>query len=193
MSDRGRFITITLVVLFLVFLGWLLFHGGSKPANQPGTKKVIVLTDYTDTDSAVRFTLDGQINSEEKHRIIRITVGRNSRNIDVLQGYENHLLKSESFANNEAAYNVFLHALQGQSYTVERKVKDKDPTGKCPLGYRYSYELINDTDELQNLWTTTCSGSVTGTFGGKTTTVNQLFQLQIPDYNKFTQDVQLTS
>src|SRR5258708_7185593 len=102
-----RYVVILFIIALFVFLGVLLFgHGPSKPA--PIAAKN--LYDYANTDVDVRLTIDGEINGNEDHRQIVITVGRDRRTLQVNKGYQGAILKSESLGNNTDAYNAFLHA-----------------------------------------------------------------------------------
>jgi hypothetical protein len=179
---RLRSIIALLVAIILVAIGVILFRGGSGPRQPiPEPKQ---LPDYANTSASVRFTYDGIINGESAHRAIRITVNRNQRLLEVLQGYSGNVIQSSSEQNTEAAYNVFLHALANAGFSKTRKTSNRDVTGACPLGNRFIYELIdtgsNATDAMT--WSTTCGGL--GTFGGNRPNIQTLFQRQITDYDR---------
>jgi hypothetical protein len=101
------------------------------------------------------------------------------------------VIETHNFDNTEAAYNVFLRAIDGGGFTRKSATyKDDNELGKCPLGYRYIYELNDGGDVLSRSWSSTC-GSGLGTFGGNASLMQSLFQLQITDYNKLTNNVVL--
>ncbi len=191
MRYYARYIIIGIIVLVLLFFSgrfvWRLVFHRAASTNQAR----INLTDYITPDTYVRVTMRGIVNSEEKHRNIRITVSQNQRNIDVLQGYQNHLLKSQTLDNNASAYNVFMHALQRQNFTGVRQDRLKDSTGACSLGNVYTYELVNGSQQVLQSWSATCIGQ--GTFAGNNANTLTLFQRQIPDYMRYVQDVSLNT
>lgn len=183
-----RYIAGVIAVILLLFLGIILFRGPSKPKEPAVAGKK--LPDYSSTDAQVRLTIDGVINSEEQHRAVKITIGKDQRSIDIIQGYQNHLLKTQVYGNNQSAYFQFLSAINLLGYTKERKTLNNDISGQCPLGSRFSYELINAGDADFDRWNTSC-GSGLGTFGSQSpSTVRTLFERQIPDYNTLIQGVQ---
>jgi len=174
-------------VIILIFLGIILLRGPKKPTSVTPAK---TLPEYSNTDALVRLTMDGIIDGEENHRAIKITIGRDQRSIDIIQGYQNHLLNTQVYTNNESAYKVFLSALNLLGYTKERKRSNTDKTGQCPLGSRFTYELINTGDTDLDLWNTSC-GSGLGTFGSsQPATVRTLFERQIPNFQQLIQSVQ---
>ncbi len=186
-----RYIIIGILLLVVFFFGFrfawrLVFRRTGTPA-QPK----VVLTNYITPDSYVRLTMRGIVNSEEHHRNIRITVSQSQRSIDILQGYQNHLLKSETLDNNASAYDVFMHALQRQNFTGIRNDRSADSTGACSLGNVFTYELVNGSQQVLQSWSATCSAL--GTYTGNTPNTLTLFQRQIPDYGKFIQGVSLST
>ena len=170
---------------------------GGGNGDKPKTTNVVTLKslpNYANTGATVSWTVQGRVNGDEMHRSIRVTVGENERVLQVIQGYNNQVITSQVFPNNPAAYDVFLRSIGGQGFLLHAKpqkppVSDNE-NGYCPLGYRYIYELNQGDKELSRLWSSTC-GTKVGTFGGAPSTLQSLFQLQIPDYNQLTSGVQL--
>ncbi len=186
-----RYIIIALIALVFFIFGvrfvWRLF---TKPVNTsriPNQK----LIDYVAQDSYVRVTIRGIVNSQEKHRVIRITVSKDQRSIDILQGYQSHLLRNQTLGNNQPAYETFLSALQRQNYLATRNPNQENSTGACSLGNIYTFELINKGQQVMSSWSGTCNA--VGTFAGNTANSLTLFQRQIPDYSIYTRDVSLNS
>lgn len=180
------FITLVLITAMIV-LGVVLFGGNSKPSKD-GTTSVKSLADMSSTVSKVRLTVDGRINGDDEHRQIVITIGRNNRTIRVIQGYEGRAIKTKSFRSNEKAYNIFLHALEHNGFTKERKTKITDDKGVCAQGHRFIYEVI-DSDDDKRLWSTSCGGF--GTFAGQPTVTRSLFIAQITGYEQIIASVNL--
>lgn len=179
-------------IIFIVILVMLFGGGGKKPTTPVNVIKP--LGDYADTTALVSFTVDGIVNGDEMHRSIRITVDANQRQLDVLQGYNPQVITSKTFVNNQEAYRVFLKSI-GNSGFVAKDKKSKapaDPAGLCPLGFRYILNLNQDGDDLSNLWTSSC-GKAVGNSAGALTTIQALFQDQIPSYSTLTSQVNLSA
>lgn len=186
-----RYIIGFIIFLALIFFGVKLFQSATKSSAPKTTPaKAISLPDYASTTAQVRFIQDGPINSNEKHRTIQITIGRDQRTIDIIQGYEGNMLNTQTLTNNQTSYNVFLNALNNVGFMRQKKtVKNTDETGQCPLGFRFTYQLMNtgSSDTDKTTWSTSC-GSL-GTFAGNASMVMSLFQRQIPEYQKLTQSI----
>ena len=139
------------------------------------------LTDYAATETVMRMIEEGPINADEKHRSIKVVVGRSSNTIDLVQGYEGHVLQSKNYNSNEEGYAKFLRALQLEGYNKgDIDPNKQDSRGVCPLGRVYSFEIVTGSATVQRFWTTSCGG---GTFKGDLSTVRKLFRAQIPDYS----------
>ncbi len=182
---------IGLVILAIIAIIFISNRGPSPTGSEQSGKKKVTLSDYAKKGGEARFTTDGPINAKEKHRMIQITVTRSERKIDIFKGYNFEIERSQRFDNDESAYNDFIHALQNAGYANENtKAARKDETGVCPLGNRYTYELLDNNEEVLKLWSSSCFARE-GTFAGNAGLVRTLFQAQIPDYTKLTQGVQL--
>lgn len=169
----------------------------SRPApntseGKPGAKKAVTLTDYTNTDASVIYTQDGMINAQEDHRAIKITVSRDSRRIQVQSGYDGAVISDKTYPNSQNAFDAFLHALAYSGFSKEQKSQYDGPSGICPLGTRYTYDLQDSSGDLLNVWSTSCSNGQ-GTFAGNAAMVRQLFQSQIPGFSKITTNIHLSN
>lgn len=189
---RYFFGVLAIVVVTIIALVLLMSRPNSNQQGKLGAKRTVVLTDYADTDASVSLTIDGAINALENHRSIRIMISRNSRSITVYRGYNGDVLDNKVYSNTQDAYNAFLHALAFGGFSKDQKGQFNSSTGVCPLGLRYTYDLQDGSQELVNTWSTSCS-SRQGTFAGNAQLTRQLFQAQIPNYNKLTGSVVLTS
>ena len=164
----------------------------SRPDNPSGTKTTpaVKLADYADkTNSQVSLTNQGRIVGDDTYRAIRITVSQSSRSIEVIRGYDGTVEKSQQYENTRAAYDVFLRALQNLNFTKTKASPYTDERGVCPTGNRFIYRLEDGSSTVHRSWSATCGNA--GTFAGSGPTVRQVFQNQIPDYNKFIVGVQL--
>lgn len=192
MPTRNRIIIILTFIIGFVLLMMLIFGGGSKKKSTSSTKaavqKPIVLTDYANRDSKVVFSIDGPVNNDQDHRGIRISVGRGSTLVEVVQGYQNNVIKSQRTDNNPDAYDVFVRAIARLGFGKERKTSLTDSRGVCPTGRRYFTQLVDNNDEKMNLWTSSCKG---GTTSADIPNIQLLFQKQVPGYSKFISGVQL--
>lgn len=176
------------LIIFIVILVALFTHG-KKPAPGPALQP---LPDYAGTTAEVSFTTDGIVNGDEMHRAIKITISNDTREVQVLQGYNPQVIMDKTFQNNQEAYTVFLKAINNAGFLKKTKSKVTDERGICPLGYRYILDLSQDGSDLSRTWTSTCGGS-TPTSGAALSTVQTLFQDQIPDYGSLVGNVNLSA
>lgn len=168
-------IGLVILVIILIVRG---LGGGHHQAVAPQAS----LVDYADTATVVRLTIDGRLDAEEKHRAVRVTIGRDLKQVEVIKGYQGDVISSQEYDNNHAAYTNFLKALQYQGFTKgDPDPKLADERGVCPLSKRYMYEIISPGGtSVQRYWMSECKS---GTFKGNGATIRSLFRLQIPDYS----------
>jgi hypothetical protein len=180
---KRYFIGVGIVILLLLLLVVFVFRRDNKPANPAqNTGTVAQLVDYADKNSEVSLTTIGKVVGNEQHRSVRITVSANERRIEILSGYDQQVLSSQTYANNQEAYETFLSALGGQGFTRSKKTSITDPRSVCPTGLHYQYLVTENSEEKSNLWSVSCDKS--GSFSGRSGTIRELFQRQIPDYNQ---------
>lgn len=187
-----RYIFGFMVFLLLIVLGLIFIFSGHKksPTSTKNTPVVLSLPEYAPTDASVSMTTDGIVNGEDAHRAIRITVNRDSRVIDIIQGYSGRVIDSHTYSNTEDGYAVFLKSLNNAGFMtkVKKPTVPDDPRGYCADGQRTILKLEKNTDSLSNLWTSTCS---LGNFGGNIDLIVELFRAQITDYDNLTANVEL--
>ncbi len=179
----GLIVTIGLVSVLIV----LLMSGGGDRTAPPRPKSLI---DYASTDAQVVMTIDGPVNADSLHNQIRITVDRTNVTYEQIKGYQDDVVKTKLWANNEPAYDAFLHALLHAGYS--RGNNDpalKDERGWCATGDRYIFELIQDGKTLQRYWDTSCHN--THTYEGNIRLTTTLFEAQVPGYNELTGSIRL--
>ena len=182
-----------IAVIIMLFIGVKLAFPGTS--SKSTTKSPISvkkrLSDYSSTNAEVSVTVEGPVVGHEVHSAIRIIVARDERRVEIINGYNNLIVKSKIYDNNQTAFDVFLHALEYDSYTAEVKPKIIDDTGVCATGTKYIYELKNtgnkDTDK--RLWSVSCGAGI-GNAGNKGQLVRALFQKQIPDFGTVSQGLQ---
>lgn len=179
----GALIAVGLFIVILV----LIFSGGNS-TNGPSPINPVSLAS---TNSSVRLVTEGQESADSTYREIQITIGQNSSELDVIGGYNGNVISSHQISNNQAAYDVFLHALNLAGFSNGDLSASQDERGHCALGQRYLYEIIGPNGGVrQKLWNDSCG---VGTFKGQDTYIRQLFQLQIPQYDNWTNNVSLSS
>lgn len=179
----GIFIALGLSILLIV----LLMTGGKKGAPQAQNKQLI---DYAQTDAQVSMLINGPINADSQHQQILITVNNQNVTYEHIQGYQGHAVDTRIFANNEAAYDAFLHALQRVGFTMGNNDPAlRDSLGYCPAGTGYTFKLTQDGDIIQSYWNTSCNQ--TKTYLGNTDLTIQLFQAQVPNFGGLTQNISI--
>ncbi len=174
------------LAFFVVIIATILHHSpNSKSSTKNGS--AVVLTDYIDKNSEVHLYIDGEINAPEDHQAVEIIVSPTSRQLTVFQGYNLGVAFRQGFGNDKASYDNFMHAIGLLGFVKERNVSQTNEKGVCPTGDRFIYELREDGKNVTRLWAATCNKSL-GTFAGATSSVNKLFQKQIPNYAKLIED-----
>ncbi|MEO6760949.1 MAG: hypothetical protein ABI220_01055 [Candidatus Saccharimonadales bacterium] len=170
----GILIGLGLLILVIVLLVKSLSGGSVENVIKP-----IDLPSYAATDSTAQLYIDGPTNGDTEHRAVRISVSNQDIKVDVIQGYQRNVIDNKSYVNNQAAYAVFLHALQNYDFGKGNTSKDlADERGFCALGNRYIYELKSGDSDVMRFWSTSCGGQ--GTFKGDGPTIRQLFINQVP-------------
>jgi hypothetical protein len=183
-----RYIVGILGVILVIFLFVALFFGRGNDSNTQN-KAVTQLVDYADKNSSVSLTSVGRLVGNDERREIRVTVTPNERRLEILSGYDESVMSLQTYANTQEAYSNFLSALAANGFTKKRDTSITDPRGLCPTGNRYIYDLSQDGNHISNLWNTSCNDG--SSFGGRASTIREIFKNQIPDYNKQTQSVKL--
>jgi len=189
-SDTNRYVFgFLLAVGLIIVVIILIVHGlTSGPTSAPIVPKK--LTDYVGTNTAMQFTIDSPVTAAEKHNDVIINVSNYQATLTVTQGYEGEVIRSQSYPMSSNAYGIFLRALSYNGFTQGNNDPAlKDERGRCALGDRFIYEIIDGNgDDVQRYWYTSCNN---GTFGGDAHVIRQLFVNQIPDYNKLTTNIRL--
>lgn len=171
-----------LIAIGLLVLVFIMILKGFHHSSTPKTPQ-ITLSDYASTSTTMQLTIDGPLTSDAKHQGVRINIGQNQNTIQTYQGYQNTILQTKTYPNNQAAYDSFLHSLQLYGFTKGNKDPNRtDERGYCPGGDRYLYEILSDSNtSIQRWWSTSCGGQ--GNFAGNPSQIRSLFIKQIPDYN----------
>lgn len=180
----GFLVTIGLIIVLIV----MLFGGGNKTKTPPTSKKLVT---YASTNAEVRMTIDGPVNADQIHQQIQINVSRDEVTYKQITGYEGTVVKRTRYDNNQNAYANFLRAIALAGFTkgsLDEQLKDE--RGHCPLGNRYVFELTQGDKKIERFWATSCNG--VATFLGNVGVTRQLFEAQVPDFNKVNPDSSLS-
>lgn len=169
-------------VAFIVLIVFIVVMIARSNDNRPSVSASPQLSTAASSDAEFSYTESGPIVAEENHFRINITVNKWSRTIRVYRGYQNNVVASSSFNNNEAAFADFLSALERSGYTTKRATRYDSEAGLCPLNRRFVFESDQFGEDFRS-WTTNCQEK--GNFGGRLSTNSTLFEDQIPDYNTF--------
>lgn len=170
----GFLAAVALIVLVFILIMRGLGGGRDEVENQ--------LLDYSKTQTVMRMVVEGPVNIDSEHRSVSVEIGRTTNAIELVQGYEGHVIQSRTYPSNEDAYATFLRALQLQGYNNgDTDPEREDHRGFCPTGRVYIFEIITGSATVQRFWTSSCDG---GTFRGNAETIRRLFRAQIPDYSE---------
>ncbi len=185
-------IAVIIIALFAVLGVVLLVNRNNTTPNGTPTTNTVTLSDSNSSPSAsISWTQQGRIVGNNQFSSIRVTVTPSYRRLEILNGYENQVLRSSEYQNNQDAYNTFSRALDLLKFGRSRTVSNDNVQGVCPFGNRFLYNFNANSQQLVNTWSDTCSTS-DGTYAGSNAaSTSQLFRNQIPDYGRQTSGVTL--
>lgn len=168
--------TIGLLIILII----LIISGGNdnkSQSKQAAPEKQMI--DYVDTDAKMVVTTAGPINADSLHRQMQIHVSSSQVKYVEINGYNGDVVFEQSFSNTKNAFRDFLQALQFAGFNKGSDEKITE-TGRCALGYRYTYEIWENSKQIQRYWSTSCGGLMT--FLGDAGRTFDLFEMQVPDY-----------
>ena len=187
---------LSLILITILFFGGifllvrLISGGNDNQPKQPKTTQVQKVNKLSSDGQSVSYTVYGRLVGEEDRRALRITITGSERKLEVLQGYDESVLKSDSFSNKSSAFNEFLSALENAGFTRRDTVIKTDDRGLCPLGNRYVFETqFNDNSKIRT-FSTSCSAKNVS-FKGERSTIDTIFKAQIPNYSGLTTNISL--
>lgn len=181
----GYLIIIGLLIVFIIVL---FTRGGDGPRAPEVAPRPLI--SYASTGAEAVMTIDGPVNAASEHRQIRISVGRSNVTYEEIQGYEGNVTERRNYENSQAAYEVFLSALNLAGFREgATSAQVADERGRCPLGNRFIFQLVEGGESIHRLWSTSCR-DVTIYLGNAELTI-ELFQRQVPNYNEVAEDVEL--
>ena len=179
------YILVGLLVILLLFVAYRGIMNAFKESSTSTTPtQAVNLNDYKTNGAQLKFITDGPIVASENHYQYVITISATQRTVDVIKGYGQAPVTSKSFGNNQASYDAFIAAVNSAGF-ANTKTAPSGATleGQCSLGDKYSYQIVSGGSMPLNSWNTSCDTGG-GTFNGRTSLTQELFQTQIPnDYD----------
>lgn len=188
-----RYILGVIAIIFVAFLAvWLVFVR-TPSTNQAPAQSVQgsgKMTSYSNQGAVVSLTTRGRLVGETERRAVRVSVSPTERRVEILEGYNETVVRTQTYANTQAGYDNFLHAMDLNGFSRTKKPAVTDERGVCPSGNQYIYDVSVGGSRPVHSWSTSCTVAE-GTFAGVASTIRALFQAQIPDYNAQVSSVRL--
>jgi hypothetical protein len=195
----SRIIPVVLVVVIiiiaiasLVSLARVVFFSGSSSTStsQVDTSRDALLN--TTADHSVSMTVRGPIVADEVFHSYKIDIGPSNRHVVTYTGYLDNVVDQVSLGNSVASYTEFVNALDKANLTKGKQLTgDKnDTSGVCATGDVYTFTIYNGTNDVKDLWTSTCSGSK-GSLDASITQLTNLFVKQVPGADTLIKKVNL--
>lgn len=194
-SGAQRAVPIVLVILIiivviaaLVSVGRSIFGGESEPVVNTGQEALL----NTSLDRSVRMTVRGPIVGDNQFHSYTITVTPTTSNLTTYQGYLLSPLETVEQTNNSKAYQQFVYALDRAKMMEGDELEGdaNDTRGICSVGRLYRYEVLQGSNVVKELWTTTC-GRSKGSLKAPNEPLIRLFKAQIPNANGTLDNVNL--
>lgn len=174
-------IIIAIAIAVIVSLARVMFFSDNQgsPAAIDVSREALL---STTVDRSVKMTVRGEIVADEQFKSYQITVSPSSRDFVTYQGYLDKAVDAVYLGNNIPAYEQFVHALDKAGLARGNQLADdkNDIRGVCADGKVYEFHIMNASEVVKHLWTSTCSGWK-GSLVGKIKDFTDLFELQIPD------------
>jgi len=187
-------IVVGLIIAALVSVGRTFFSGGgsSSPSPTPQVNAGKQALVSTLADRSVRMIVRGPLVADENFHSYTITVSPGERNLTTYQGYSGQAVDTSQLSNTNSAYEQFVYALDRAKLMDGTPLSGdtNDTRGICATGMIYQFDVLQGTNVVQSLWTSTCAGSL-GSLKANLAQVQRLFQSQIPDVAKYTSKVNL--
>lgn len=175
-------VIVALVIAALVTIGRMVFGGGSQSGEQENQDAVATAVLDTTAARSVQWTVRGPLVANANFRTYQITISPQESVYTVYSGYLGEPLESQRYANNTAAYEQFVFALDKADVGKTRDAEDTDIRGVCATdGIAYTFETLTNNTADNTLWSSTCKNSP-GTLAANPLQIHALFTNQIPDF-----------
>ena len=182
-SINRYFYGLVLAVLLIVLIAVFSSKSGSNPVAND------LPSNYAEKNSYVELYVRGPITSDQTHNDASITVSANSVTMNNYVGYNGKISDSRTYSNTQNSYFNFLKALDLQSFMAsDQKNIGSSPIGRCSFGNVYEFQLYNDGNKVQDLWSSNCNG-VPGDYKGNISNTLDLFKSQVPDFDTLSQEL----
>lgn len=182
-------IVIVVAIAALVSLGRSIFGGSTEePVVDTGREALL----NTALDRSLRMTVRGPIVADENFHSYTIVVSPTTRVLTTYEGYLDRQVDTKQMVNNTRSYEQFVHALERVNLTDTNKLEGEaaEMRGICATGKVYQFEIMQASNVVKKIWTTTCR-EARGSLKANVNTIVKLFQSQIPKYSDLTQKVRL--
>ncbi len=184
-------IIIVIAVTALVSLARAVFFSGdaAQPAEVDTSRQALL---NTADGHRVTMTVRGPIVADEEFNSYTIAVSPANRSITTYTGYLDTVVDQQTLGNNTAAYEQFVFALDKANLAKGKELSEEqnDVRGVCATGRVYEFSIINGSDTVKKLWTSTCRGSA-GSLNANVDQLRELFTVQIPDASRVINRVNL--
>lgn len=187
-------IIVVVAVAALVSLGRMLFGGGdASPSPTPTVNTGKEALRSTLADRSVRMTVRGPIVAPENFHSYVISISPDNRIMTTYVGYTGNQVDNSQLGNTMRSYEEFVFALDRANLMEATPLEGdaNDIRGICATGRVYEFEVLQGTNIVRKLWTSTCRGSL-GSLKANREQVTRLFELQIPDYSRLASKINLS-
>lgn len=174
-------ITAVAIAALITLARAVFFSGnGQTPVSKANVGREALLN--TNASHSIKMNVRGPIVADEDFRSYQITVSPSARNMTIAKGYSDSPIGNTSLTNTTVAYSQFVNALDKANLAkgVEFTGEKNNLQGICATGYVYEFQILDSNKSVQQLWTSTCSGS-RGSLNASVDQLKSLFIAQIPN------------
>jgi len=174
-------VIIIIAIAALVSLARVVFFSGNSSTStvEVDTSQAALLD--TSVTHSVRMIVRGPIVADEKFKSYQIDISSSSRSLKTFNGYGGTVVEQKDLANNVASYEAFVYALDKAELSkgTELEGDKNDVRGVCATGTLTRFMILDNSEPVKELWTSTCSGSK-GSLDASVGQLKDLFVKQIP-------------
>ena len=176
----GIIVSAFLIVMILLISG----SSNNSYKNKP------LASSYSNNNSYAELYVRSPITSQASHIEFAIIVSPASVTFNSYQGYDGQILSTKSYSNTSNSYYNFLKALDSVGF-MNSDTNISSPVGHCAFGVTYQYQLYNDSNKIQDSWSSSCNAN--DTYKGLPLKTFELFKTQVPDYRALTDNLDITT
>jgi len=184
-------VIIIIAIAAIVSLARVVFFSGSSSTPEIVDVSRDALLN-TNAGRSVTMTVRGPIVADEEFHSYKVSISANTREITTYKGYLGTVVETINLNNSVAAYEEFVHALDKADLANGNELEGdrNDVRGICATGRVYEFSILNNSEPVKKLWTSTCKGSV-GSLDASATQLTSLFLNQIPNADTLVRKVSL--